>query len=115
MPINRNQIDEGVRDLAVKTITSGMSPYSVLATDEMLFVDTSGGAVIINLLGASTADAGEQIRIKDTGNAGTNNVTVNRAGSDLIDGETQILMTQNYDEIELTSNGVDAYALALLR
>jgi hypothetical protein len=63
-----------------KIVTNAMSPYTVLAADGYLLVDTSAGAVTINMPSAATA---RSISIKDTtGNFSTNNCTLVPAGAD---------------------------------
>lgn len=74
------------------TLTSASSPYSVTSTDsgKMLVVDTSGGAVIVNLPSvASQANPFNFGVYKLTGDANT--ITINRSGSDVIgNGSTSI-------------------------
>lgn len=66
-------------------VNFGMSPYTVLATDNFLAVDTSGGAITINLP-VATSRAGVPLTIKDvTGNALANNVTINPNGAEKVD------------------------------
>ena len=46
------------------------------------------------------------IRVKDVdGNASTNNITINRAGTDLIDGQTSFVLDSNYGGVILISDG----------
>lgn len=67
-------------------INFAMSPYTVLSTDTVLYVDTSGGAVTINLQ-AAAARLGVPLVVKDiTGNANANNVTLTPNGVETIDG-----------------------------
>jgi len=80
--------------------------YSSLGED-LIYVDTSGGAVTITL---STADAlkGKQIRIKDSaGSATTNNITIDTQGAELIDGAATYVMSANYEFLELACNGTN--------
>lgn len=67
--------------LGVKTKVFGDSPYTILAGDDVILVDTSGGAVTLTLP-ASTA-GGKVYRVKKT-TADLNAVTTARAGSDTI-------------------------------
>ena len=79
------------------------TPYDILITDEIIFVDTDSGSVTINL---PAGTQGQTYKIINSGNSG-NNVTIAPNGSDLligdvageylIDAETLIL---TFDEIE---------------
>ena len=69
-------------------VTFAMSPYTVLATDYLLDVDTSGGAITINMMAAAVRNNLE-ITIKDsTGHASTpaNNISVVANGAETSDG-----------------------------
>lgn len=70
-------------------VAFAQSPYPVKATaDLVLYVDTSGGAVEIDLP-ASAARLGLPLTIKDvTGNAASNNITIKPNGAETIDGYT---------------------------
>tara|TARA_R100000808_G_C2155313_1_gene167460 strand:- start:2811 stop:3224 length:414 start_codon:yes stop_codon:yes gene_type:complete len=66
--------------------------YNIVSTDYMIAVNTSQGAYSVTLPSAST-NAGRMIIIKDeTGNANTNNITINRSGTDMIDGNTNFVL-----------------------
>ena len=72
--------------VVVKAVNFAMSPYAVLATDTVLLVDTSGGAVTINMM-ASGARGGVELTIKDdTGNAVANPISVVPSGAETVDG-----------------------------
>lgn len=82
-------------------VNFAMSPYSALVTDYLILVDTSGGAVVINL-GAAAGRGNKEITIKDSsGNAATNNVTINRNGADTIDGLTALTLASDFDSATL--------------
>ena len=85
--------------------------YNVLATDTTKVIGLSNTAArTITLPAANTIPSGVIFWIKDeAGTAGANNITVNRAGADTIDGNTSVTMTQNYQSIGLYSNGVSAW------
>ena len=71
------------------------TPYVPVATDTFLLINVSGAAVV-NLPSAASRN-GYPIIIKDTsGAANTNNITINRNGTDTIDGLTSIPITANY-------------------
>lgn len=66
----------------VSIIPQAASPYTVAATDHKMFMDTTGGAITVNLPAAS-AGTRELYIINHTG---ANNVTVTPAGADTLTG-----------------------------
>ena len=76
------------------------SPYAVTAGDHTIRVDTSTIAITVNLPTLS-GDDGRELIIKDSGNAGTNNITINRNGSDTIEGATSYTINTNYGVVRL--------------
>lgn len=77
------------------------SPYVVLATDEFLSVDCSGGAITVQL--PDTPVVGQVFYVKDrTGNANTFNITVTTvSGATLIDGAATYVMNTQYAAISI--------------
>lgn len=69
-------------------LTSADSPRAITSSDngKLLVCDTSGGAIVINL--DDIADLSEPFNVSVKWEAGTNSPTINRAGTDTIDGET---------------------------
>jgi len=91
--------------LRLKRTSVASSPYAMETSDCYLGVDTSS-ARTINLLAASSAGAGRMVVIKDeTGSANTHNITVNRAGTDTIDGATSKTINAAYGLLRLISTG----------
>lgn len=80
------------------------SPYTVVQADNgKLFVfDTSAGAIIVNLPQISTLTLPFNIGFKR--DSGSNNVTINRGGSDTIDGATAKTLTANGSGTELIAD-----------
>jgi hypothetical protein len=80
-------------------VTFAQSPYTPLATDTVLLVDTTGGAVTITLpLGSSRSGASGYIPLTvkdDKENAAVNAITVNRTAPDTIDGVTTYPLDSN--------------------
>ena len=61
------------------------------------FVDTSGGVMTLNLPAIAGATDGDTITIKDTGSAGTNNITISTNASETIEGSaTDVTVSTNY-------------------
>jgi len=82
------------------------SPYSVVASDYIIGVNTSGGAVEIDLQAASSAGAGRMLIIKDVGGAaGTNNITIDPNGSEKIDGQSTVVIAANSGSVMLFCDG----------
>lgn len=76
------------------------TPYVPVSTDSMLLVNDAG-AVTINLPAASARN-GYPLIIKDvSGAAQTNNITINRNGSDTIEGLISITINAAYGGYKL--------------
>lgn len=76
-------------------VTFVMSPYTPLTTDQILEVDTSGGAVTIQMPLSVTRTL--DLEVKDiTGNAAANPISVQRAGGENIDGLTTYPLDSAY-------------------
>lgn len=83
------------------------SPVTVSATADCAVVTqlTSPGAVTVNL----PAGANKQVFciVDGTGDAATNNVTINRNGSDTIAGATSLVLASNREAVVLCYNSSD--------
>jgi len=93
---------------------SGDSPYSMTATDHYIGLDTSGGTIQVDLQAAASAVEGRVIIIKDeTGDAGTNNITVDANGSETIDGSLTQVINNAYGSLTLvcTNRGGKQWAI----
>jgi hypothetical protein len=88
-------------------VNHASSPYTPSATtDYILGCDTSGGAITINL--PALGWNGQTFIIKDeTGNAGTNNITVNAPATHTLDGASSVVIGTNYGMLLAYSNGVN--------
>jgi trimeric autotransporter adhesin len=93
----------GLSSLAYTNVNS--SPYVVLTTDDYLSVDSSGGAITVQLANAATL--GKTFIIKDrTGSAATHNITVTTVGGAVnIDGATSFVMNTAFEAISVIGNG----------
>lgn len=77
------------------TTTIVSTPYVPLADDSFILVSFAG-AVTINLPSAASR-SGYPLVIKDiSGAAGTNNITINRDGTDTIEGATSIAINTDW-------------------
>lgn len=89
------------------TTSTKTSNYTITGTDVVIFADATGGNTTITLPSAASF-AGYRFMIKridSTGNA----VTIGRSGSDTIDGQTSIPITQQYTAVMVVSNGAGWY------
>ena len=81
------------------------SPYTITGTQQFILIDPSGGDVTVNMPDASTYP-GRQIFFKLTQAAGANTVTLQRQGSDTIDGATIYdQLDIQFESISTVSNG----------
>jgi len=94
-------------DLTLEYTNVNTSPYAATSTDEYLSVDSSGGAITVQL--PNTASTGRTFIIKDrTGSAASNNITVTTPGGTVaIDGSTSFVMNTAYEAIEVIFNGTN--------
>lgn len=77
-------------------VTFAMSPYTPTTTDQILLVNTSAGAVTINMPLSATR-SGLDLTIKDdTGNAATNAISVVASGAETTDGLATYPIDSNY-------------------
>lgn len=87
--------------IASTSVTVANSPYVPLATDTTLYVDTTGGAVIINLRPAAER-IGVPLTIKDVGGAAsTNNITINPNGAETIETLLAYLIATDFGGVVL--------------
>jgi hypothetical protein len=93
----------------VKLSTLITTNYSATTSDYILQVDSTSGALTIDLPSAATAGAGTVIIIKDaSGAAEANNIIVAPNGMDTVDGGTYTI-TDTYASVTFVSNGVDKW------
>lgn len=86
--------------------------YTILASDYIIYVDTSGGAFTLTLPNpttVSTATTTQTFRIIDIGGTlNTNNVTLARFGSEKIEGlAASKLLQTDWGAFSVTTNNVD--------
>jgi hypothetical protein len=93
------------------TVTSAASPYTITAAYPMIFVDTSGGAVTLNMPSPAVR---RKIKIKDsTGNFATNACTLVPSGSEKIEGlAANLVLSASWGNYEFQTNGVDWFKVS---
>jgi len=98
----------GFRDNVSSAVTAvGVTPYTVLSTDEILTVDDTaiGGNVTINLPSAATLGSGWSLTVKRTGI--TYLVTIDPNGTETIDGALTLPLTSKDEAISIVSDGTN--------
>jgi hypothetical protein len=81
--------------------------YTMLDTDHNVLMDATAGALVVTLPPAADAEP-HVFRVKKT-DSSANTVTVQRAGSDTIDGATSKILTDQYDLVALVSDRSSAW------
>jgi hypothetical protein len=77
------------------------SPYPVLLSDSLVYVDSSGGPVVVDLPLAALRQ-GRAIAIKDiSGNAAAHNITIIPSGIETIEGLNPLAINSNYGGFRL--------------
>jgi hypothetical protein len=95
------------RTVVSKTFAN--SPYTVAATDEVILVNASGGAVTVNLPAAASF-SGRVLAIKKT-DSSANVVTIDGNASETIEGALTRKLTFQYDRIQIASDGTNWFSL----
>lgn len=91
-----------------RSVDSDDSPVTLAAADAVIAVDTSGGAVTINMPNPTTVESGRNFTIIDTGSAGTNAITVaDSTSSSLINGQNSQTIDQNRGSFGVFCSGAE--------
>jgi len=99
--VPRTSVDDQIVRSSTKT-----TAYTT-ADEELIPVDTTGGAVTITLASADVS-SGNEIIIKDVGGtASTNNITVATEGSETIDANGSITIDVDYGSIVVVGDGTN--------
>lgn len=90
--------------IAYTNVTHSMSPYTVLATDDYLSVDSSTGTVTLNFPNAPTAL--QEWVVKDrTGNSDVSNITITTPGGvKTFDGGTNYVIDDMFESVRIIAN-----------
>ena len=89
----------------ILTVNAGNAPYTGLVTDAILLCDTTAAVRVINLP-AATGKILYHIKY-----LGANTCTINRAGTDTIDGGASAVLRNQYEAITLASDGTSSWSL----
>lgn len=89
----------------IKTSVTKTGTYTVLNSDQRIYVDSNGGAFTVTLEASPTLNRELEI-IDSVGSCGTNNVTVDGNGNNIIGSATH-LMNTNYEGLRLVFNGTN--------
>jgi len=74
-----------------------------------IFTDVSGGALTVTLSNADTIEGKEITVVDSTGNAGTNNITVDTEGTQTINGDTDAIINDNFEALTFQSDGTNFF------
>jgi hypothetical protein len=91
--------------LSAHLSTTTAASYTILSTDYTVTANATSNVVAITLPLAS-AQSGRILNVKKT-DSSVNAVTVNRSGSDLIDGQTSVSLGTQYQSITIQSDGTN--------
>lgn len=99
---------------SVTAVNFAASPYTGLATDEVILCDVTAGAIAITL---PPPVARKTIKFLDiVGLAGTNNIVISQNAAETLDGATSITLDSNYEALTLISDGTNWFsAEAIIR
>ena len=94
------------------SVTFAMSPYTVLTTDTALYIDTSGGVVVINLQ-AAAARLGVPLIIKDiSGNGLANPISAVPNGVETVDLLAPYPITGDFAGVQLNPRSGVGYTVS---
>lgn len=86
-----------------RVIKSISGNYTVTTDEDVIFVNASGGNVVVTLYTA-VGHSGYEILVKKT-DSSSNTVTIDGHGTETIDGSTSKVLSNQYEAVYLTSNG----------
>lgn len=97
--------------LSILNKATGDSPYTLLNTTDLLQVDASAGAVTVILGLIVGYTAGKLHTVKDIGatGAGTNNITIQASGGQLIDGTATYVVNIDSKAVTFYTDGTAWY------
>jgi hypothetical protein len=98
-------------DNNIYNVTGVTGNTTLTGSEYVVLVDSSGGTVTVTLPASPTTNSA--LKIKDKGNALTNNITVDGNGND-IDGSSTALINTDYGAFELLFDGTEWFSLAFI-
>lgn len=102
--------DAGV--VARKAVDDTMTPYDAAADETIIGVDTSAGAVTVNLPDATLCKPGKRCYVNDEGgNAGTLAITMGTQGGQTVDGGAPAAISANYGSQGYYTDGANWFTL----
>lgn len=108
-PGSGRQIKPVASTVVNRTISTKTTTYTLTANDSVILADATGGAFTLTLPTA-VGISGTVYDIKRI-NSGANNVTIDGAGSETIDGGTTAVLAFQYESISIISNGTNWHIL----
>lgn len=95
-------------NLIKQTVTKS-SNVTLTSSERLVYGDTSGGSVTLTLPAASAVGANTVLSVQKT--SASNTLTIQRGGSDTVEGGTSVSLTANYGRYDLYSDGVSAWKI----
>ena len=93
------------------SVTAVSGSYTIASGVYILTADSTSNSFTVTLPAASS-NSGRIIMVKDSGgNSHSNNITISRNGSDVIDGEASIVLESPYAAVTLVCNGSNWFIL----
>lgn len=101
-------IDAALKVSRDRIISVKTGVYSIAIGDRkgMFNFNATSGALVIPLLAAATAGNGFEVTVKKI-DASTNTVTIDPNASELIDGQTTLVLPNQYDAVTLVCDGAN--------
>jgi len=91
------------QNLAVTVVNSSNTPYDILGSDYTIKADASGSDLVANLPSAALTP-GRILRFKKT-DSSLGIATIAPSGGETIDGRSSYILTEQYDAINIQSDG----------
>ncbi len=97
-----------LEDFIIPQTTITAATYTATTTDNLIGVNRAG---VVTITLPSGMSAGRTFVVTDeSGAAGSNTVTIDTAGSELIDGAASVTITTNYGSVPFYFNGTDWFS-----
>lgn len=105
-----NTSDDAAGFLTRSIVTTKSATATILVGERDMLVGVSAPTanIVLTLPAATTAKNGFKIRFQKRDNTAFT-VSINRSSTDLINGATSYVLTQQYDMVEMVSDGVNSW------